>query len=328
MSNNVLKAYCIIVGVGFLLLRAELLAVEGVVKNRDGRSFEGDLKVLNSESLSLDLNSDGGTVSYIFNKEDLTDITFLDLERVEEGLDAFEQGHHPTAIRLLEDIHRHRSPFFKLFPNPSLAEPSLALGTAYLKTHQYANATGVAGVLLGSGFSNAFLQAKANELLLLAFFGMKRWDEAELLARRWCEIHEPSDETALGWWILSEVHLARKEFEKARWVSLQPITFSSQFPKAYLQECYHVAIASCVEDTPELALRLYKEYQERGYSWPQDGHLEAKMRIVKLTKIDLSDQEEDSEPLTLDEGVPKKDLNLPLETVRKLTTKKEPSSTP
>ena len=301
-------------------------AVEGIVTNTDGRSFEGTIRVDRDGTLHLDVAADQGSVSYTFQKENLGGIEFLDAEAVEDGLDAFERGNHDIAISYLENIHRSRSPFFKLLPVNSLAEPSLALGQAYLEVGRYADATGVAGVLLGSGFTDPTVESAANEMRLRSFFGLERWDETEILAKRWCAEHEPYDNSALGWWILSEVHLARDEMEKARWVSLQPITFSSQFPKSYLQNCYHVAIASWLEEAPEQAWKLYVEYQNRGYTWPDDQHIEVKLKLATLALSQEMPEEEPEEPLSIEEGAPKKDLNLPLEKVRKLTPSEQSSS--
>jgi hypothetical protein len=317
-------------GLGLLILVPNALAIQAIVTNEDGRSFEGEIKLLPDNRLSLDVEAGEGSASYVFSKESLARIEYLDGESVEDGLDASEQNQSAVAISYLEDVHRGRTPFYKLVPDPQAAEPSLVLGTAYLEVGRYADATGVAGVLLGNDFPDPVIHAKANEILLMAFFGLKRWDETEILSKRWCENHEPFDESALGWWILSEVHLAREETEKARWISLQPITFSSQFPKAYLQDCFHVAIESWIEESPEQALRLYKQYQDRGFKWPIDKHPQTRQAITNLTlSVEAPDQEEESlDPLSIEEGEPKKDLNLPLETVRKLTTQNEPSQTP
>ena len=294
--------------------------------NSDGRSFEGHMRVDRNGTLHLELAADQGSVAYSFTKETLSGIEFFDAEAVEDGLDAYEQGQFEIAISFLEGVHRSRSPFFKLLPINALVEPSIALGKSYLETERFADATGVAGVLLGNDFTEPSIRNQANEMQLLAFYGLRRWDETEVLAKRWCATHEPFDESALGWWILSEVHLVREEFEKARWVSLQPITFSSQFPKAYLQDCFHVAIASWLEESPEEAKKLYQEYIDRGYVWPEDKHLETQLKITTLVGSLVEEEEEAEDVLSIEEGAPEKDLNLPLETVRKLTT--EPETTP
>jgi len=328
MIRRVLKLPNFFICLMLLISQQVAFSVEGIITNSEGRTFEGELKVESPITLSLEVKAGEGSVSYIFKKEALAGIEFLDAEVVESGMEAYDQNHYETAIEYLEGVHRSRSPFFKLFPYSALAVPSLALGNAYLQTENFANATGVAGVLLGTDFKDPSIRKKADELLLKSFFGLQRWDETEVLAKRWCESHEPFNESALGWWILGEVYLAREELEKARWISLQPITFSNQFPKDFLQECYHVAIASCVDELSSHAIRLYKEYQNRGYEWPDEVHSDTKLKIITLT-LAMDDQrkiEKEEEPLTIEEGSPKKDLNLPLQTVRKLTTKQEPSS--
>jgi hypothetical protein len=328
MIDRLLKSLCQLTC--FVLLNSPQLAfsVEGIITNADGRMFEGELKVQSPDALSLELRAGEGSVSYVFKREALAGIKFLDAEAVENGLDAYKQKQYKIAISYLEEVHRSRNPFFKWFPHSDLAEPSMALGEAYLQTKNFTNATGVAGVLLAADFADPTIHQKAEELLLLAFFGLQRWDETEVLAKRWCETHQPFDESALGWWLLSEVHLVRGELEKARWVSLQPITFSSQFPKEYLQECYQVAMASFVKEFPDQAKRLYREYRNRGYDWPNEVHPETKLNMVALA-LSMSDpgtKEQEEAPLMIEEGSPKKDLNLPLKTVRKLTSQPEPRS--
>ena len=309
-----------------LLLPMTSWGVEGIVTNSDGRSFEGTMRVDRKGILHLEVAADQGLVSYTFTKDTLRGIEFLDAEAVEVGLDAFAQEEHEVVISYLETIHRSRSPFYRLLAIKSLAEPSLALGQSYLAVGRYADATGVAGVLLGNEFSDPHIYEVANEMQLRAFFGLERWDESEILAKRWCAEQEPYDESALGWWILSEVHLARGEIEEARWISLQPITFSSQFPKLYLQDCFHVAIASWLEESPEQAWKLYQQYQKRGYIWPDESHPEVKLKLAALgLKLETPEEETDA-PLTIEKGNPKKDLNLPLEKVRKLTTETESKS--
>ncbi|MDG2169747.1 MAG: hypothetical protein P8L44_17685 [Opitutales bacterium] len=309
-----------------IMLPVQSWGIEGIVTNSDGRSFEGNMRVDQNGILQLELAADQGSVAYSFTSETLGGIEFFDAEAVEDGLDAYERGQYETAVTSLQNVHRSRSPFFRLLPINSLAEPSVALGHSYLEIGRYPDATGVAGVLLGNNFSDPRIREQANEMRLQAFFGLKRWEETEVLAKRWCAEHEPFEESALGWWILSEVHLVREDFKKARWVSLQPITFSSQFLKAYLQNCYHVAIASWLEESPEEAVKLYQQYLNRGYSWPEESHWEIKLKITTLVGSLVSEEEEPEESLSIEEGAPKKDLNLPLETVRKLTTQSEPSS--
>ena len=312
----------------FWIAYAQACGIEGIVTNKDGRSFEGAMRVDRNGTLLLEVLAGQGSVSYSFTKDSLAGIEFMDAEWVENGLEAFENGQFEPAISYLEGVHRNRSPFFKLLPVNALAEPSLALGKAYLESQRFADATGVAGVLLGNAFTDPSIHAQAEEMRLLAFFGLERWDEAEVLAERWCAAHEPFDQSALGWWILSEVHLARDSFEEARWISLQPITFSSQFPKAYLQECYQVAIASWLKESPEEALKLYGEFQDRAFQWSEDRHLDVKLKLSALALSVESEDEPEEDSLEIEAGAPKKDLNLPLETVRKLTTQPETSPSP
>jgi hypothetical protein len=307
----------------------KVLSVEAIVTNIDGRSFQGEITLTPENTLELGVQADAGYVAYTFTKQTIAGLELLDAENLEDGLEAYENEHFQVAAEYLEPIHRSRSPLLKVYPEAQLIEPSLILAETYLKVRRFADTAGIAGNLLATEFQETRIHKTANELLLKAYFGMERWDESELLAKRWCEVNDPSGESALGWWILSAVHLERGELEKARWVSLQPITFSSQYPKAYLQESYHMAIAAWIDESPKQALRLYQEYEVRGYDWPSGYSEELLARLISLTvQVEESEQNEDANALTIESGAPKKDLNLPLEKVRKLTTKQEPESTP
>ncbi len=304
-------------------------AVEAIITNSEGRSFQGQVQLMPDQTLELSIEADAGSVAYTFTKDTIAGIEMLDAEDLEDGLEAYENHQYEVAATYLELIHRNRSPLHRVYPKTSLIEPSLVLAETYLNLKRFADAAGIAGNLLATDFDEPRIHRSANEVLLKAFFGLKRWDESELLAKRWCKVNDPSGESALGWWILSQVHLERKELTKALWISLQPITFSSQYPKAYLQECYHVAIAAWIDESPEEALRLYREYQSRGYDWPDDQMNDLYARLVSLSlEAEKSAPIEDANPLTIEEGAPEKDLNLPLETVRKLTIQQESEPTP
>lgn len=304
-------------------------AVEAIITNSEGRSFQGKVQLMPDQTLELSVEADAGSVAYTFTKDTIAGIEMLDAEDLEDGLEAYENHQYEVAVIYLETIHRNRSPLLRVYPKTSLIEPSLILAETYLNVNRFADAAGIAGNLLATNFEEPRIHRSANEVLLKAFFGLKRWDESELLAERWCEVNDPSGESALGWWILSQVHLERKELTKSLWVSLQPITFSSQYPKAYLQECYHVAIAAWIDESPEDALRLYLEYQSRGYDWPGNQMKDIYARLASLALgAEKSEPIEEPNPLIIKEGAPEKDLNLPLETVRKLTNQQEPEPTP
>lgn len=304
-------------------------AVEAIITNSEGRSFQGQVQLMPDLTLELSVEADAGSVVYTFTKDSIAGIELLDAENLEDGLEAYENHQYEVAVTYLEPIHRTRSPLVRVYPKTSLIEPSLVLAETYLNLNRFADAAGIAGNLLATDFEESRIHRSANEVLLKAFFGLKRWDESELLAKRWCKENDPSGESALGWWILSQVHLERSELTKALWVSLQPITFSSQYPKAYLQECYHVAIAAWIDESPEEALRLYRDYQSRAYEWPSDQMENVYYRLVSLNLgAEKSAPIEEPNPLVIEEGAPEKDLNLPLETVRKLTTKQETEPIP
>ncbi len=307
-----------------------LTAATGTLTNTDGRHFEGEMTVVDPTAIRLEVAAGAGTVSYLFRKEKIQSIDFFDAEQIEEGLEAFSQGQYEAAVEVLKPVHRQRSPFLRLYPLEALAEPSLALGEALFQTGRFIEAVGLASTLLGVDFAKARMQAKSNQLILRSFFKLERWEETEILAKRWCENHNPAEDSALGWWILGEAHLAAEDWKTARWISLLPITFSSQYPKPYLEQCYPVVIQSWMsEGNPKKALRAYREFLGRKLAWPEEkAALQASMEEMLGEQDQVFDPSPSDPALEISQGPPEMDLNLPLESVRKITAKTEISETP
>ena len=317
---------------GWLLTHfPSLLAVStGVLTNTDGRQFEGRMMVLADDTIRLDVSVDEGFASYLFGKDKIEKIDFFDAEQIEEGLEALSNEQYEAAIKALEPVHQQRSPFIRLYPLLTLAEPSLGLGEAYFQAGRFVEALGIASTLLGITFEDAQIHARSKELMLRSFFKLEQWEETAILAERWCKNHDPTVDSALGWWILGESQLAAGDSKNARWTSLQPITFSSQYPKPYLENCYPVVIQSwLVEKNPEKALDLYREFLDRQLTWPAEkAELHSFMEEI-LRERDHREETQPSETaVEIPAGQPEKDLNLPLESVRKNTAKTENSIAP
>lgn len=307
-----------------------LAAATGTLTNTEGRQFEGEMTVADPAAIRLEVAAGAGTVSYLFPKDRIRSIDFFDAEQMEAGMEALSHGQYEAAVEALKPVHRQRSPFLRLYPLEALAEPSLALGEALFQTGRFIEAVGVAGVLLGVDFAKPRIHAKSNQLLLRSFFKLERWEETEILAKRWCENHDPAADSALGWWILGEAHLAAEDWKAARWIGLLPIAFSSQYPKPYLEECYPVVIQSWIsEGNTEKALQAYREFLGRKLTWPEDkADLRASLEGMLGERDSVHDPSSFDPALEIPQGGPEKDLNLPLESVRKITSKTETSETP
>ena len=312
------------------LTSANLMAATGAITNTEGRQFEGKMTVVDDATLRLDAAVGAGAVSYLFSVDKIQTIEFYDAEAIEAGLEAISQGQFATAVEVLRPVHRQRSPFFRLYPSESLVEPSLALGEAYFETGRYTEAVGLASALLGSGFAKPEVHAAANQLMLRSFFKLERWEETEILAKRWCEEHHPAEDSALGWWILGEARLAAGDWEAARWISLLPITFSSQLAKPYLEHCYPVVIQSWLsEGNPKKAVRVYREFRERKLPWPEEkSALQASLEEMLGEGNQGLDPSPSDPELEIPQDRPEMDLNLPLESVRKITAKTETPQAP
>lgn len=307
-----------------------LMAAAGALTNTEGRQFEGEMTVVDGSTIQLEVAAGAGAVSYHFGKDMIQTIDFFDAEQIEEGLEALSHGRYEAAMEVLGPVHRQRSPFLRLYPLEALAEPSLALGEAYFQTGRFVEALGLASTLLAVDFAEPRMHAESNQLMLRSFFKLERWEETVILAKRWCENHDPAEDSALGWWILGEAHLAAGDWKAARWVGLLPITFSSQYPKPYLEQCYPVVVQSWLSDgNPKKALRVYREFMERKLVWPEEkANLRASMEEMLEERDQILDPTSSGPALEIPQGRPEKDLNLPLESVRKITAKTETSQVP
>lgn len=301
-------------------------SVDVILTNQNGRTFEGDLKRVSNNRVSLDVDSDGGIASLYFNLSDVRVLEFLDEEIAQDGVEAWEAGQFEAAAELLASVHRNRSPFLSLFPELEITQPSLAFAHAQIELGHYPEAAGIAANLMRATTANGRLESQAEDLLLLAFYKMNRFEDARLIAERWVETRQPQFDSALGWWILGEIYLEEQNPVKARWLALQPITFSSQFPKDYLEECYQVVIASwLMEGEDAQAIKLYQEFNDRMMEWPESTHQETKTKLNTLLLELKTEMDKKENPLEIEEGAPEKDLNLPIESIRKLTTKTQPT---
>ena len=302
-----------------------LMAAAGALTTTEGRQFEGEMTVVDESTIQLEVAAGAGAVSYLFRKDKIQTIDFFDTEQIEEGLEALSHGRYEAAVEVLGPVHRQRSPFFRLYPLEALAEPSLALGEAYFQAGRFVEALGLAGTLLAVDIAEPRMHAESNQLMLRSYFKLERWEETEILAKRWCENHDPAEDSALGWWILGETHLAAGDWKAARWAGLLPITFSSQYPKPFLEQCYPVVIQSWLLDgNPKKALRVYREFMDRKLVWPEEkDNLRASMEEMLGERDQILPPTSTGPALQISQGRPEKDLNLPLESVRKITAKTE-----
>ncbi len=311
----------------FILVHLHFVdGAEVVLTNQDNRSFEGVLKRNNNGGLNLDVESDEGSATLFFKIEDIKTLEFLDEEIAQDGLEAWKNNQIKVAADLLKPVHKNRSAFLSLFPEMEISPPSLVYAKAQIELGQFLQAAGIAANLMKVKTSYGSLESEAEDLLLLAFYRMDRIEDAQIIAERWVKTRRPQFDSALGWWILGEYYLEKQIPKKARWLALQPITFSSQFHKDYLEECYPVVIASyLMEGEDEQALRTYHEFNDRNLIWPKNQHPEILLKIERLLLAIEFSEDDEEEPLDVEEGVANKDLNLPVESVKKLTTIPEPT---
>jgi hypothetical protein len=149
--------------------------------------------------------------------------------------------------------------------------------------------------------------------------------ESKRLAEEWCAQADPSGGSALGWKVLAQLAYDGGDFDRALWVSLQPVVFSSFLPMTHLEDCYALAVAAAHRlDDNTLADRLYRDMRARELAWPQLPGLAAIELQYAQTFDDEGGSHEPPEPedeFSAEPTEPAADLALPLEKVRKIVVR-------
>ena len=250
--------------------------------NRAGRSFQGHIERVAPTQVAITAQIGDGEVIYRFGQAEISRISFPGEALKLLADELMEEGNLEEALPLLEALFEQRSPFFRFIPPGEIAF-FLRLADAYQFSGHPVKAIAI-GNLLSQFLTSEKAKLKIDDTLLLANFSLRLITVTRRLAIEWTGKYPRYHDSALGWWILSQIAFEEEDYGAAMWSSLHPVVFSSHLPMDYLENCYAYAIASANElNKEEKALNLYLEMKERNLDWPDIPELSIyRGRLAKI----------------------------------------------
>lgn len=286
------------------------------IELRDGQFFSGEPVSFRNNIVSIRTIVDGGEYDRGFPAESIAALRFADRKTVDQARELIGAEMSEEVLSVLEEIWLPRAPFLSLLDEETIA--LLAhLPHAHLTAGDPYRAVGLAQRLLPHAVKSQTAD-QIQEVILLGYLKLELWKEAEERAREWIDAQPRFPRSALGWRVLAELALRDEELEDLLWIALEPIAIASSEKIDHLANCYAFAIhAFLLQEELGKAVDLFKEMHERGFLWPDDKNLrETETEMTKL--ISASQRENDPEPeADLDLRPPEKDLNLPIDQVRR-----------
>lgn len=246
----------------------------------NGQIYEGYPISVDEERLIFIRPSDGGEAEYSFAPEEVERVEFPGEEQKALATRLYAAGRMGEALPILQALYRQRSAYLDYLPEKDriffvkLAETALATGDPTL-------AAGVSRWLL-KHIDNTATRQRLRDIILLGYYRLSLQSDTRQQARAWIDQTPPYGNSALGWYILARLDYDAGKHDAALRTALEPVTFSSQYPMAYLPHAYAVAILSALalEDQPE-ARALANEMQARHLDWPADEGLGAHTELYR-----------------------------------------------
>lgn len=235
----------------------------------NGRSVRGLLDGFREGRLHLRLATDGGEVGYSFASSELARLVLPGTDWEGSASELLERGDVAAAMPLLEALGRHRIRYLPILD----AERQRVLWDLVEHAAASSDPDAVRGILRAM---TAVADTKEKQLALVEAevflaLGVPGAPEVEPLARRWCSLADPAGRSALGWRVLARRAYDAGDDDQARWIALQPVTFSSHVGMRELDLCYAIAIAAADRQGDVAhAHALRGEMQARQLPWPAD----------------------------------------------------------
>ena len=243
-----------------------------VLKN--GQFIEGKARSIRDGQLIFIRPSEGGQAEYAFSPDEVERLDFPGSAYKLQAIEFLNGGQPDLALPVLRALYQQRAPYLDFIPEDEraffikLVETARSVGDPY-------EAVGVAKNLLAHCKTPAN-RRRLNDLILLGYYKLPLVEDTRELAQAWISEHSRYGDSALGWYILARLDYDAGKPEIALQTALEPVTFSSQYPMAYLSHCYAVAILAALKlDDIAEALALAGEMQARHLNWPDDEGLEA-----------------------------------------------------
>ncbi len=239
---------------------------EAAVTTKAGSIFRGRLDGVHEGRLHLRRATDGGEVGRSFAREEIERLALPGAAVEAQALELLDRSRAPEALPLLEALFRQRVRYLA-FLDAGQLRPLLSLVEAA--------AEGAPEKIVG--YANALLphttgpeaRARLLDARLAAHARLGVAEETRRLAEAWCAEVGREPRSALGWSVLARLAYEAGDLERALWIALQPVVFSTHEPTPQLETCYAVAIAAArrLGDTAA-ADRLDAELHDRGLAWP------------------------------------------------------------
>jgi hypothetical protein len=240
---------------------------------RNGQLYQGRPAAVRDGQLIFIQYQAGGQAEYAFTPEEVERIDFPGNAQKADAIRLATTDNPQRALPILRTLLEQRGPylafvsesersFFVLLVQAELecGDPYAALGLARLLTQTTRDPT---------------VTEQLEAIILEGYYRLGLISDTRQLAEEWIARHPRYGRSALGWYILARLDYDAGNCEAALQTALEPVTFSSQYPMAFLAHAYAVAILSAValDDMTE-AHALAAEMQARELDWPMSGAVE------------------------------------------------------
>lgn len=252
---------------------AQELSGPVVVTTHDHVNFQGILTQVKHDQLVLQENIGEGSVEYAVDFAKIKHIEFPGTHYISLSQKFLANDDYPNAIVIIDALFKQRAQLLQW-----QSSAALEFFTRHAETHlnhgSLNNAIQIARQLQAHTDA-ASLHQKLDDILLLAHHRLGFAEQAHALSKQWIQTRPAYGQSALGWYVQADLMRVAEDYDQALNIALDPIVFSSQFPMAYLEHCYAIAIiaATALHET-EHAQALWVEMQERNLKWPGLSGLE------------------------------------------------------
>jgi len=234
-----------------------------------GRTVRGLLDGFRDGRLHLRLATDGGEVGYSFAPAEMARLTLPGAELEAEALELLERGDLDEALPRLEALGRQRVRYLPVLDATRQQVLWTLAAHAGAATDPHAVRAILRAMAPLADAAEKRLALLEAELELALRSGTA--DDVRPLAERWCVLADPAGPSALGWRVLARLAYEDADYERARWLALQPVTFAGHAGARDLDRCYALAIAAAeAQGDAAHAAVLRAEMAARGLAAPSD----------------------------------------------------------
>ena len=246
----------------------ELAREPAMVQTIAGRSVLGILDGCRDGRLYLRLATDGGEVGYSFAPVEIARLTLPGSELHADAIELAERGDLAAALPRWEALARHRLRYL-----PVLTTEDRQVLWTLAEHAAEADPGTVAAVLqhleaMAASAEERFLIVEARLELALRAGDV---DAMRSLAEGWCALADTAASSARGWRVLARLAYDSGDYDRARWIALQPVTFFGDVIVRDLGACYAIAVAAADRmGDPAHASILVADMRRRSIPWPVD----------------------------------------------------------